>query len=381
MPPWMGALPESSVVDCGCNVQRADSVDSTTLLYVGCYTHDSPVGIHVYDATDPHGELAKRSEVEGVEHASFLAAHPNGRFLYCVSEVPSAEGGEVVAFGIDRRSGSLTMIDRVASQGAAPCYVSIDADGEHLYVANYLSGTVAVYALAPDGRFDRLVARHQHHGSGPTSRQDGPHAHCILAGPAGDSVHAVDLGTDRVVQYRHGGPNHAAAFEPVGELVVRPGTGPRHITFHPTEPVAFLVGELDSTIATLEVDPDTGKLSLIDTCSTLPEDFAGESIGAEVRVHPDGRHVYVSNRGHNSIAVFGHGAGTGLEPLGNVASGGESPRNFAIHPAGRAMLVANQHSDTIVAFEIDPRTGVPRQGDAVHVVSQPVCLHYLEVVV
>jgi 6-phosphogluconolactonase len=351
-----------------------------TYLYVGCYTHESSTGIHVYDASDPVGRLVEWSRFEGVEHPSFLAAHPGGGVLFAVSETASPEGGGIVALRIDPVDGSLSLIDRVSSHGTAPCYVSIDARGRYLYVANYLSGTIAVYALAADGRFGELVATRQHSGSGPSSRQQGPHAHCIVPGPVGDSVYAVDLGADRVSRYVHDRHDDGEALVLEDQLVLDAGSGPRHLAFHPEQPVGFLVCELDSTIVTLGLDPTDGRLSRLRSSSTLPDDFIGESIAAEVRVHPNGRHVYVSNRGHDSVAVFGFtGPGEPLEPLGHVHSGGRAPRNFAVHPSGRALLVANQDSDTVIPFEIDAGTGAPRQLDVTYDVSQPVCVTFLEV--
>jgi len=351
-----------------------------TYLYVGCYTHESSVGIHVYDASDPAGLLVERSRFEGVEHPSFLAAHPGGRVLYAVSETASSEGGGIVALRIDPVDGSLSLIDRVSSHGDAPCYVSVDGDGRHLYVANYLSGTIAAYALAPDGRFGEFVATRRHTGCGPTARQQGPHAHCIVPGPVGDSVYAVDLGTDRVSHYVHDRQLDGDTFVLADQLVLDAGSGPRHLVFHPDQPVGFLLCELDSTIVTLDFGPVDGRLTRLRSSSTLPADFTGESIAAEVRVHPSGRHVYVSNRGHDSVAVFGFtGPSEPLEPLGHVHSGGRTPRNFAVHPAGQTLLVANQDSDTVVPFEIDDVTGMPRQLDVAYDVSQPVCVTFLEV--
>ena len=350
-----------------------------TFLYVGCYTDDSPVGICVFDASDPAGRLAVSSQVEGIEHPSFLAIHPNGRVLYAVSEISSPEGGGVIAYSVHAPDGSLTMIDRVSSQGDAPCFVSCAADGRHVYVANYVGGSIAVYSLAPDGRFGDLVATHRHHGSGPTARQEGPHPHCIVPGKGGHSVYVADLGTDRVVRYVHDS-RHDEVFGPADELVFDPGCGPRHLAFHPDQPIAFMVCELDATVAVLGVEQTTGRLTRLGSRSTLPDDFVGSSIGAEVRVHPNGRHVYVSNRGHDSIAVFAfRGPGEALEPLGHVPSGGATPRNFAVHPSGRALLVANQDSNSIVRFTIDPATGIPEQGADAYPVSQPVCLTFLEI--
>ena len=351
------------------------------LLFVGSYTHESPVGIHVYDASDPSGHLVELSRFDGVEHPSFLATHPSGDVLYAVSETAGPEGGSIVAFRVDPLDGSLQVLDRVPSHGAAPCHVSVDPAGRYVYVANYLSGTIAVYAIEQSGRFGALVATHQHSGSGPSARQEGPHAHCIVPGPVGDSVYAVDLGTDRVSQYLHDVQPTGEGFPLDAELVIDAGAGPRHLAFHPEQPAGFLVCELDSTITLLGLDPTSGRLSRLGLHSTLPDDFQGESIVAEVRVHPNGRFVYVSNRGHDSIAVFGFsGPGDPLEPLGHVPSGGQTPRNFAVHPSGRALLVANQDSNTIVAFEIDPQTGVPCQLDTTYSVSEPVCLTYSETV-
>ena len=352
----------------------------SVLLYIGCYTNDSSVGIHVHDWSDPAAGPVELSRFEDIEHPSFLAAHPSGAVLYAVSETAGPEGGSVTALRIDPVDGSLTTIDRVSSHGGAPCHVSVDADGGHLYVANYASGTVAAYALEPDGRFGEVIAVHQHHGSGPTGRQDGPHAHCIVPGPIGGSVYAADLGTDCVYRYLHDRHHDGETFALIDELRLEAGAGPRHLAFHPELPVGFLVCELDSTIVTLGIDPTDGRLAPLGSRSTLPNDFEGESIAAEVRVHPTGRYVYVSNRGHDSIAVFGFsGEGEPLEPLGHVDSGGRTPRNFAVHPAGRALLVANQDSNTIVPFDVDAVAGTPRQVHGTLHLSEPVCLTVVEV--
>jgi 6-phosphogluconolactonase len=349
------------------------------LAFVGSYTHESAIGIRVYDASEPGGRLVELSRHDGIEHPSHLAVHPSGEILYAVSETAGPDGGQLVALGVDRVDGSLRELDRVPSQGAAPCYVSVDRSGRCAYVANYVSGTVAAYALEHDGRFGELIATHQHEGAGPTPRQGGPHAHCIVPGPAGDWVYSTDLGTDRVGQYVHDRHADSQEFRLVDELGVDPGAGPRHLVFHPERPVGFLVCELDSTIEVLGFDPTDGRLTRLGSRSTLPRDFAGESIAAEVRVHPNGRHVYVSNRGHDSIAVFGLDSDAeALELLGHVPSGGRTPRNFAVHPSGDALFVANQDSDEVVAFEVDAQTGVPCPLDVTYAVSKPVCVTFSE---
>jgi len=355
-------------------------VPPRTYLYVGCYTDETAVGIRVYDASDPDGLLRESSEVEGLEHPSFLAPHPNGSVLYAVSETTSRDADGLAAFRIDARDGALSMIDRAPSHGAAACHVSLDAAGRYLYVANYLSGTIAVYSLETDGSFGELVAAHQHHGHGPTTRQEGPHAHFIGAGPHGDSVYAVDLGTDRVIRYVHHRDQTEGAFAREDELALHPGSGPRHLAFHSEHAVAFLVCELDSTLVTLGVDEVNGRLTRLHSHPTLPATFDQDSSGAAVRVHPDGRRIYVSNRGHDSLAVFDFTAHEQtIASLGHVHVGGETPRDFAIHPSGRSLLVANQDSNTLVPFAIDGRTGVPEQLDVSYAASQPVCLTFLEV--
>lgn len=350
----------------------------TTYLFVGSYTHRSPVGVHVYAACDLGEDLALRHRSELVEHASFLTTSPDGLTLYAVSE--SLDDGAVVAMRIDASDGSLTEIDRVSSRGAAPCHVGIDSRGRHLYVANYASGTVASYALASDGRFGELVAEHRHHGSGPHRRQDGPHAHSATVDPSTGRVYAADLGTDRIVTYEHSVSSGPDRWVPVGETVVHAGAGPRHLTFHPELPLAFLVCELNSTLVTLRVDRSESGLEPRHAVTTLPADFHGASTAADVHVHPDGRYVYVSNRGHDSVATFEIRAGDEpLLPLGPVSTGGRTPRNFAIHPSGRSLLVANQDSDSIVELAIDPTSGVPQPGRQIADVPEPVCVTFVEV--
>lgn len=347
-----------------------------TRMYVGCYTNVIPVGLHTLERSGPADRFSERSPVVGIEHLSHLALHPEGRVLYAASEAEPPRGGEVVAFGIDAGDDSLTLIDRVSSHGDAPCYVSTDADGRHLYVANYRSGTVAVHALSADGRFGDAVAVAQLDGAGPHPRQDGPHAHCIVVDPSGRSVHVADLGSDRIVRYVH---TAAGGLRRAGEVVLAPGSGPRLIAFHPRDPVAFVVCELDSTIVVLDRDPTTGELTPRSVVSTLPSGFAGDSIAAHVEVHPAGHRVYVSNRGHDSLAVFAFDASDRtLVALGHVWCGGRTPRSFTLDPSGQTLLVANQDSGTIVEFALDPITGLPGEMATVAAVSEPVCLLALE---
>jgi 6-phosphogluconolactonase len=348
-------------------------------VYVGCSTGESRVGIHVFDLerTERGPTLVPRARVEDVAHPTFLTAHPTEPVLYAVSETVA---GALVSFHIDPADGTLVEWQRASSAGDGPCHLA--TDGAHLYVANYTSGSAAAYTLLPDGRISDLVWSAQHRGSGPHVRQDAPHAHCAVPDPHRRSVHVVDLGTDRVVRYdadpATGGFHHAA------ELALEPGSGPRHLAFHPHEPMAFVVCELDSTLVALRIDGSvdgpTGELVPGRTTSTLPDGFAGESLAAAVRVHPDGHRVFVSNRGHDSIATFAIGGpGEPLTSLGHVASGGTGPRDLAIDPSGELLLAANRQSGHIAGFALDDRTALPRPLGTVARVPEPACILVMEV--
>ncbi len=340
---------------------------------VGCTTDESAVGIHVFRLeVGAHGpRLVEQVGVTGLAQPSYLAHHPMLPVLYAVSETVD---GTIISFHVDPVDGTLTEWQRVPSGGDGPCHLS--TDGRHLHVAHYLSGSVAGHALGPDGRVGDLAWTAHHRGSGPHVRQDAPHAHCIVPDPhrrSIRSVHAVDLGTDRIVRY-DADPT-TGAFRAAAEVALRAGSGPRHLEFHPTAPSAFVVCELDCTLVAFDIDPATGHLVPRHEVSTLPDGFAGDSLAAAVRVHPDGRRVFVSNRGHDSIATFAVG-GPGEPPalLGHVASGGAGPRDVAVDPSGRWLLAANQHSGEITGFALDDPIGLPRPLGVLARVADPACI-------
>lgn len=359
-------------------------MSNQTYLYAGCYTHNSSEAIRVF-SEEADGSFAQTSAVESIEHASFLAAHPDRPILYAVSETDSfgdgATGG-LHAFRIGR-DGSLELIAEVASLGVAPCHVSVDTAGHRLFVANYMSGSFAAYELLAEGIFGELIGTHHNRGGGRAPRQEGPHAHCIIPGPAAAdgiaSTYGVDLGVDRIVQFREPPGSTAWDLNVASELQLSPGAGPRHITFHPHRPLAFVACELSSAIAVVSVDPHTGGLRQLEVQPTIPDDFEEASTVAEVSLHPNGRFVYVSNRGHDSIAIFELAPQEAtLRPVRWVPSGGRGPRHFRIHPSGTTMLVANEHSNTIVAFTLDPTTGLLDQRAESSPATAPVCLLFSE---
>lgn len=344
-------------------------------LYIGTYTRDDSEGIYRCTFDDETGALEVRGVTGLIENPSFLAAHPSGRYLYAVSETTEFEGqpgGGIYAYAVNRE-GRLAPLNRQPSQGGAPCYVSVTPDGNYVLVANYLGGNVALFPVEADGRLDEASDVAQHEGSGPNeSRQDGPHAHCVVVGPSGDRAFAADLGIDRVVGYRI----DAGELVPAGTASVAPGAGPRHVTFHPDGRRAYVINELDSTITTFSYAD--GTLQTGQTVGTLPDGFDGANTTADIHVSADGRFLYGSNRGHDSIVVFSiHPENGTLSYVQHVSTGGRTPRNFALDPTGRYLLAANQNSDTVVVFSIDVGSGrLTRTGQVLHVPS-PVCVRFL----
>jgi 6-phosphogluconolactonase len=354
-------------------------------VYVGTYTSIDPEprgrgeGIYVFRLDSTNGALEPVSMTAGVPNPSFLALHPDGRTLYAANETTTLDGqpgGAVSAFAVDRGSGELTFLNRQPSHGTDPCHVSIDASGGNVFVANYTSGSVAVLPVEAHGRLAPASDVHQHRGSGQDSqRQEGPHAHFITLDPTNRYVLASDLGLDQVFVYRLDPERGTLTAHEPPAVSLTPGSGPRHLAFHPSRPVVYVINELASTISTCAWDEVAGALRVLGTSSTLPDGFDGRNSCAEVRVTPSGRFVYGSNRGHDSIAIFAVDPADGtLTTAGHVSTGGANPRNFTIDPSGTLLLAANQDSDTIVAFRMDPDTGALHPTGQVTSLPSPVCV-------
>ena len=355
---------------------------SEELLYVGTYTEGGRSdGIHVVRMDTGSGRLRLAGAVNAGANPSFLAIHPNGDVLYAVNEVTThgdRASGAVSAFAIDRDTGSLTRLGEQPSGGGAPCYVSVDRTGRALLVANYAGGSVALLPIRAGGALAPASHVAQHRGSGPDeARQKGAHAHCIVADPTNRFALAADLGIDRVLVY-HLDPD-AGSLRHVegGDAQLQPGAGPRHIAFHPTLPLLFVAGELDSTVTTLRFDAERGALTPLKSDSTLPAGWSGTSHAADIHVAPSGRSLYISNRGHDSVAVFSVAEATGALALEQVVpTSGDWPRNFTLDPSGRWLLVANQRSGTVVVFARDEESGhLTPTGERIAIPS-PVCLRF-----
>ena len=352
-------------------------------LYVGTYTRESG-GIHLVELNERSGEMTHRGVVGECRSPSFLAFSQDGRIIYAVNEIGDVHGatpGSVTAVLRDAASGHLTALNTVSSHGSYPCHITVSRNGKHVLVANYGSGTVAVIPITADGSLGNAVCVVQHAGSSVNkARQEGPHAHSINLDPLARFALACDLGTDQVIVYRYDeatgmlARDGKASAEPVRTA---PGAGPRHLAFHPGGRFVYVINELDSTIGAYRYDPNTGALTLIETVTTLPAGFAGQSTTAEVVVHPSGKWVYGSNRGHDSIAVFAVNPASGaLRPMGQVPSGGKTPRNFTVSRDGRRMVVANQDSNGIRLFTVNERTGIPTATEHAVSIPLPVCVRF-----
>jgi 6-phosphogluconolactonase len=358
---------------------KASARERELLLYVGTYTSGKSEGIYLYRLNLSDGSLGKVGATGGVSNPSYLTLDRARRFLYSVEETEEFEGtksGAVSAFAVDQKTGSLRFVNRRASMGGAPCYVTADRRGRFVLVANYSGGSVAVLPVSKGGGLDAASDVRQDSGSGPNrERQEGPHAHCVVLDPSNRHAYSCDLGTDRVMVYDF--DSRRGKLVPAAQAFVslKPGTGPRHITFDGAGSFAYVVGELDSTVTAFARERTSGALRELKTYALLPPDFKGENTGADIHSTPDGRFLYCSNRGHDSIALFSVDRRTGeLNALGHTPSGGSTPRNFAVDPSGRFLLVANQRSDSVVTFRIDPSTGALAPTGHAAEIPSPVCL-------
>jgi 6-phosphogluconolactonase len=331
--------------------------------------------IHVANFDTSTGALTDVRQVAELPGPSFICLSPNHKFLFAVSEGHDAQSSAISAFSVGR-DGSLAFINRQPSGGSGPCHVSVDPQGKCVMAANYGSGSMVAFPLQADGSLGPQSAFFQDHGSSGVvpDRQDGPHAHCVITDPADRYAFDCDLGLDQVLSYKIDPATATLTPNDPPFFAGKPGAGPRHLAFHPNGRFAFVINELDSAIVSLAYDAAKGTFSAIQTSALLPEDFTGKSTAAEVAVHPSGKFVYGSNRGHDSIAVFACDPETGkLTLVERHPSGGKTPRNFEIDPTGAFLLAANQ-SGNVVVFRIDPATGKLRETGHSIEIPIPMCV-------
>jgi 6-phosphogluconolactonase len=351
---------------------------SNLRLYVGTYTGGASEGIYLLEYCPATGAMRPLG-VTPAENPSFLATDPQGRWMYAVDELPNGQAdamGIVSAYAIEPASGALELLNQQPTHGTVPCYVSVDATGVAAMVANYGSGSVASYPIGEDGTLGEAASVHQHQGAGDDPRrQEGPHAHSILPDRTNRRALAADLGIDQIRRYQLDAATAALTpAEPVA-VDVAPGSGPRHLAFSHDGRYLYAINELGNTVMAYAYDGDTGALTHLQTINALPAGWSGTSYCADLHLHPNGRWLYGSNRGHDSIVGYAVDAASGqLSLIGHWACGGAWPRNFCIDPAGKHLLVANQNSDNVVVFAIDGDTGAVTPTGQAFEVSKPVCL-------
>lgn len=349
------------------NMDVMSSKKVKLLFYVGSYAAESEPGIHLIELNAETEELRllEGASTSGIQNPSFLVLNPEGTRLYAVSEQAQ---GAVVSYAV-RPDGGLERLSSVPTQGADPCHLSLTADGG-LLAANYSSGHVNRFALDEHGAAGELTALVQHVGQGfRQDRQEAAHAHSAVPSAAGDYVYVSDLGLDQVVYYRV--ENGKLSTE--GEIKLPPGSGPRHFAFHPNGVHAYGINELNNTLTVYAYNPVQGHLQILQHVSTIPEGYGGENYPADVHLSPDGRYLYGSNRGHDSIVKFAVHPGSGmLEAPEWTGTGGKWPRNFAV--LENYALVANQHSDNVVLFRRNPDTGSLEAAGRELEIKQPSCI-------
>ena len=350
------------------------------VIFVGTYTEpeqSTSEGLYVYGMEPDSGELTLKKAVKNLRNPSYLAIHPQTGYVYAVDEQGTFEGkpgGGVIALAVDPGTGDIHVLNTQSSGGEDPCYISIERTGRYALVANYTSGSVAMIPIQPDGKLGPASHVIQHSGSSiHPERQDKPYAHCILPDPTSQFAVACDLGTDKIIVYRM--DFSAGRLLEHSEVKVAPGSGPRHLIFHPNGRHAYVVCELNSTVLAYTWDSETGNLEETQSVRTLPSGYEGRNFPADIHIHRNGQFLYVSNRGHDSFACFEVSADSGLLTLKHhTLTGGREPRGFAIDPTGRHLISANQNSNNIVTFLIDPGIGqLSKIGEEVQV-SMPVCV-------
>jgi len=370
--------------------------DQKFLVYVGTYTDKTDSkGIYAYEFDAATGKLAPKGLAAETPNPSWVVIHPNGKWAYAANE--SGKQSSISAFSVDAKSAKLTLLNKLPALGEDPCYLSFDKTGKYLFVANYTSGNVVVFPILPDGKLGAPTANVKDQGAlGPNKeRQEGPHAHWIAE--LGETVYVADLGLDRVLVYKFDPekgtlgpmlqPGTRMPFVQ-SSLELAPGTGPRHVAF--SRPAGFrrfvyVLGEIDSTITVFGISKEGIFGGRLQKLSMLPPGFSGRNDASEIAIHPNGKFLYATNRGDDSIVVYWIGGdwskntdftvGPGaLTEFAYVSTGGKEPRHFAIDPTGRFLLAENQNSNSIVVFRINAETGALSQVSMTEGVPSPVCL-------
>lgn len=368
----------SLLVGCSANSEKSTEAEpeqvkpSKIELLVGTYTGKGSEGIYRYDFDPATGMLSEQTLVAKTVSPSYLTMSKDRQYVFAVNE---SEKGHVSSFKWNADRSELEAIGQQSSQGDYPCYVELNPAENLLAIGNYITGNTLVFPVDEAGAIGETPAVYQHKGSGPVSPNQGSaHAHCVKFDASGTFLYAVDLGADQLISYPIDSTNKVGPA--TTQFAADPGDGPRHLIFHPTQDLAFVVNELSSSVVSLRLDSENGTFTPLDRASTLPDDFTGKSYCADIHLSANGKFLYASNRGHNSIAIFTVSEAGGLNRIGVESIKGDWPRNFALSPDNRYVLVANQKSDNITVFEVNPETGLLTFTGHEVSISQPVVMKF-----
>jgi 6-phosphogluconolactonase len=355
------------------------SPDSGYLAFVGTYTGKTgSKGIYAYDFDEKNGKLKRRGVAAETESPSWFVIHPNGKFAYAANE--AGNNSTITSFSVDPKSAKLTQLNQKPALGQDPCYLSFDKTGKYLLVANYSSGNVVVFPISSNGTLGEATANVKNAGPlGPNKqRQEAPHAHWIQVAPDNRYVFVADLGLDAILSYRFDPNKGTLTPNNPPSAKLNPGSGPRHVVFAPNGKYVYVISELSNTVTAFSYNAAQGTLFEFQILSTLPTDFSARNDDAEITVHPNGKWLYASNRGRDTIAVFSISSSDGsLTHVGEFPTGGKEPRHFAIDPTGQYLLAENQNSNSIATFQIDQTTGSLKQVSLENDIPSPVCLTFL----
>jgi 6-phosphogluconolactonase len=350
------------------------------LALVGTYTGKTgSKGIYAYDFDSATGKLALKGVAAETPSPSWVAIHPSGKFAYAANE--TGPRSTITAFSIDAKSAKLTQLNQLSALGEDPCYLSFDKTGKFLFAANYTSGNVVVFPILSDGKLGEHTANVKDAGTlGPNKeRQEAPHAHWVQISPDNRFVFVSDLGLDAILSYRFDVAKGTLTANDPPAAKLTAGAGPRHLAFSPNGKNIYVVSELNSTVTGFSYDASKGALHELQILSTLPNGFVGRNDDAEITVHPNGKWLFASNRGHDTIAVFAVNPADGtLTHTREYPTGGKEPRHFTIDPTGQYLLAENQNSNSIVVFRIDSSTGALSQVSLTEDIPSPVCLAFLQ---
>jgi 6-phosphogluconolactonase len=361
------------IAAAGAASQLLTAAGKEQLVYIGTYTRGGSKGIYAYRFNPAAGKLTEVGVAAETPNPSFLWTTPDGKRLYAVGE---GQQGTITAFSIDRASGKLTQINDQPTGGNGPCHLAADPSGKMMIVAHYGSGSVAAFPLKADGSLGERSELIQHTGSSvDTRRQQAPHAHSVNISKNGKYAVVADLGTDELIVYALDAAKGTLTRHSAAKI--KPGGGPRHFSFHPNYKLAYAVHEMGSAVSAFQWNENTGHLTEIQTLSTLPEDFKGNNSCAEILVHPNGKNVYASNRGHDSLAMYSTASDGKLTFLGTVPTEGKTPRNFRIDPSGAWVLAANQDGGNLVLFSVDKSTGKLTSKGEQAKLPFPVCVKFV----